>query len=70
MELNRRKLIAVLILEIQELANSSSSDSDDGEIAALQCVSNKRRKVMRVHNYVGIVVPALTRQDFKAHFRY
>lgn len=65
-----KDVIIPLLLEVRDLINASSSDSDEEEVAMLQNIVNKRRKIARVENYVEIIVPALTIEDFKAHFRY
>lgn len=70
MEANRRDLVTIIALQIRELVDTSSSDSDNDELEILEKMLNKRRKVSRVQNYIEIVVPELTSQDFKAHFRY
>lgn len=70
MENNRkRKILTVLALILQEINESSSSESDDEELDMLERMVNKRRKVSRVRNYVEEIVPALTDEEFKAHFR-
>lgn len=70
MENNRkRKILTVLALILQETNESSSSESDDEELDMLERMVNKRRKVSRVRNYVEEIVPALTDEEFKAHFR-
>lgn len=70
MDENQRRLIMLLQLQIRdELNNSSSSDSDTEDFVILEMM-NKRRKVHRVLHYVEEVVPGLTAQEFKAHFRY
>ncbi|XP_024882531.1 protein ANTAGONIST OF LIKE HETEROCHROMATIN PROTEIN 1-like isoform X1 [Temnothorax curvispinosus] len=69
MEANRRDLVTIIALQIRELVETSSSDSDNDELEILEKMLNKRRKVSRVQNYVETVVPGLTSQDFKAHFR-
>ncbi|XP_043276044.1 putative nuclease HARBI1 [Venturia canescens] len=53
---------------IHEVIEVSSSESDDAEQIIVQRLK-KRRKVCRVENYVEQVVPGLTTQEFKAHFR-
>ncbi|XP_018393379.1 PREDICTED: putative nuclease HARBI1 [Cyphomyrmex costatus] len=66
----RRDLVIILALEIREyLEDVSSTDSDIDEVLGNIDKFNKRRKIPRVHNYVEMIVPALTGQDFKAHFR-
>lgn len=70
MENNRkRKILTVLALILQEINESSSSESDDEELDMLERMVNKRRKVSRVRNYVEKIVPALTDEEFKVHFR-
>jgi hypothetical protein len=71
MEPNRKNLFTAIVLIVQELIDSSSSSSEsDYEECLIVEKINQRRNVPRVQNYVEKIVPALTDQDFKAHFRY
>jgi len=70
---NRKESITILALYIRELICSSSSDDDIEKFIILKNKDkriNKKRKVPRIRNYVETIVPELTSQDFKAHFRY
>lgn len=67
---NLKEVLITLVLEVQDLVNASSSDSDEEEVVILQHIANKKRKVARVPNYVETIVPVLRSEDFKAHFRY
>lgn len=68
---NRKILmIAVVIMrEIIDSSSDSSSESDDEELEIIKDC-NVRRHVPRVLNYVSHVIPNLTKEEFKAHFRY
>lgn len=48
MEANQRDLVTILALQIRELADVSSSDSDNEEFIILENIFNKRRKISRV----------------------
>jgi len=66
---NRKESITILALYIQELICLSSSDNDIEEFIILKNKDkriNKKRKISRIRNYVEIIVPELTSQDFKA----
>ncbi|XP_018406610.1 PREDICTED: putative nuclease HARBI1 [Cyphomyrmex costatus] len=55
---------------VQELIDSSSSDkSEDEELKILERYKNPRRHVKRIENYVEEIIPGLTKEEFKAHFR-
>ena len=66
--------MTILTLQVQDLQvqDVSSSDSENEDFTILEnCTLNKKkRKVARVTDYMETIVPALTKQDFKAHFRY
>lgn len=71
MEQDRQTLLTAVALIAQELIDSSSSsESDNEELEILQRNVNQRRKVPRIQNYMETIVPMLTNQQFKAHFRY
>ncbi|XP_024885312.1 uncharacterized protein LOC112463259 [Temnothorax curvispinosus] len=74
MEQDRNKLLlqaAVLVLrEIIDIL----FESDDDELEILEGIINPkrcvpRRRVPRIENYVEKIIGALTKQEFKAHFR-
>jgi hypothetical protein len=69
---NREKILLTVALTVQELIDSSSSESDDELLKYLErnINSNPRRRVQRIDNYVEEIVPLLTKEEFKAHFRY
>ncbi|XP_071579491.1 putative nuclease HARBI1 [Temnothorax nylanderi] len=70
MEANREQLLLLLALQIREqIADISSSDSDNEEFATLETVLRTRRKIPRVPYYVETIVPTMTNQDFKSHFK-
>ncbi|XP_071632125.1 uncharacterized protein [Temnothorax longispinosus] len=70
MEANREQFLLLLALQIREqIADVSSSDSDNEEFAMLETVLRTRRKIPRVPYYVETIVPTMTNQDFKSHFR-
>jgi len=70
---NQKESITILAFYIWELICSSSSDNDIEELIILKNKDkriNKKSKVSRIRNYVETIVPELTSQDFKVHFRY
>ena len=69
---NCEKVLLTVILTVWELIDSSSSESNDELLKYLERNrnSNPRKRVQRIENYVEEIVPLLTKEEFKAHFRY
>ncbi|XP_071574558.1 putative nuclease HARBI1 isoform X2 [Temnothorax nylanderi] len=57
-------IVAAAVLVLRNLIYSSESDEEE-----VQVIRNPRRNVARIENYVEQIIPALTREQFKAHFR-
>ena len=76
MDQNRRKLLLLTAIYAVQGITDIIFESDDEEILEiLQTVINPRRRVPRRHvprieNYVEEIIAALTREEFKAHFKY
>lgn len=67
MEQEEDKLIvAAVMLVLRNLIYSSESDDEE----EVQVIRNPRRNVAKIENYVEQTIPALTTEQFKAHFRY
>lgn len=71
MEQNQRNaVLAVLTHIVRELLETSSFSDSDEELELITRCIRRRKNVPRVKNYVELIVPALSDQQFKAHFRY
>ena len=71
MDANRKRISAIVLTsQIQQLADMSSSDSNEEEFSIVENMFKKRMKVHRITNYVETILPMLTNLEFKAHFRY
>lgn len=67
-----REILTIAVVIMREIidSDSSSSKSDDEELEIIKDCMNLRRHVPRITNYVSHVIPNLTKEEFKAHFRY
>lgn len=70
MEQDRKNLLTAVALIVRELIDSSSSSESDNEEFEIIERLNQRRNMPRLQNYVERILPALTNQEFKAHFWY
>ncbi|XP_071579325.1 putative nuclease HARBI1 [Temnothorax nylanderi] len=69
---NNREILTTAVVIIREIIDSSSdssSESDDEELKIITDCRNVRRRVPRILNYVSHIIPNLTKEEFKAHFR-
>lgn len=68
---DRRDVLTVGLQKMNQILDSSSSSSQE-ELQALECLDglNRRMVIPRLENYVEQVLPALSGQEFKSHFRY
>ena len=68
---NVLNIVAVGLRVMNQIIDSSSSESssEDEELQVLERHLHRRTVVPRLENYVEHVLPALSDQEFKAHFR-
>ncbi|XP_067207832.1 putative nuclease HARBI1 isoform X5 [Linepithema humile] len=71
-----REQCAILSVAVNEyydiIFSSSSSESkeEDGEIEMTNCIKDVKKHILRIKNYVEVIIPQYSDNQFKSHFSW
>lgn len=67
----QRQILSIAVNEYYNIMFSSSSEEseDDSEIEVLHCIKDVKTYITRLENYVEVIIPEYSNNQFKYHFR-
>lgn len=68
---NQRRILGITVNEFYNIMFSSSSEESEEDDIEAEMLQNKNVKqhVHRLQNYVEVIIPQYTNNQFKSHFR-